>query len=45
MKEKEVKASILIVEDEESVRNSLAEVFTYLGYRTRSAADGLSALI
>jgi CheY-like chemotaxis protein len=41
----EVKASILIVEDEESVRNSLAEVFTYVGYRTRSAADGLSALI
>jgi CheY-like chemotaxis protein len=42
---KDIKASILIVEDEESVRNSLAEVFTYLGYRTRSAADGLAALI
>ena len=42
---KDVKASILIVEDEESVRNSLAEVFTYIGYRTRSAADGISALI
>jgi CheY-like chemotaxis protein len=42
---KNVKASILIVEDEESVRTSLAEVFTYLGYRTRFAADGLAALI
>jgi CheY-like chemotaxis protein len=42
---KDVKASILIVEDEESVRTSLAEVFAYLGYRTRSATDGLSALI
>jgi CheY-like chemotaxis protein len=41
----DVKASILIVEDEESVRTSLAEVFVYLGYRTRSATDGLSALI
>jgi CheY-like chemotaxis protein len=38
------KASILIVEDEESVRTSLAEVFTYLGYRARSATDGLAAL-
>jgi CheY-like chemotaxis protein len=42
---KEVKASILIVEDEESVRNSLAEVFKCLGYRTRSAADGIAALM
>src|SRR5579871_6589489 len=42
---KDVNASILIVEDEESVRRSFAEVFNYLGYRTRSAADGLSALI
>ena len=41
----DIKASILIVEDEESVRTSLAEVFAYLGYRTRSAADGLAALI
>ena len=37
-------ASILIVEDEESVRTSLAEVFTHLGYHTRSAMDGLAAL-
>jgi len=40
----DIKASILIVEDEESVRTSLAEVFTYLGYRVRSATDGLAAL-
>jgi CheY-like chemotaxis protein len=42
---KDSKASILIVEDEESVRTSLAEVFTSLGYHTRCAADGLNALI
>ena len=42
---KDIKASILIVEDDESVRTSFAEVFNYLGYRTRSAADGLAALI
>jgi len=40
----DTKASILIVEDEESVRTSLAQVLTYLGFRTRSAADGLAAL-
>lgn len=40
-----IKASILIVEDEESVRTSFAEVFAYLGYRTRFASDGLAALI
>src|ERR1700676_2507338 len=42
---KDQKDSILIVEDEESVRTSLAEVFSYLGYHTRSAGDGLAALI
>src|SRR5580704_7590745 len=41
----DIKVSILIAEDEESVRTSLAEVFTYLGYRTRSVSDGLAALI
>ena len=41
----DIKASILIVEDDESVRPFLAQVFTHLGYRTRSATDGLSALI
>jgi CheY-like chemotaxis protein len=41
----DIQASILIVEDEESVRTSFAEVFAYLGYRTRSVPDGLAALI
>jgi CheY-like chemotaxis protein len=41
----DIKASILIVEDEESVRTSLAEVFAYLGYRARSVSGGLAALI
>jgi CheY-like chemotaxis protein len=40
----DIKTSILIVEDEESVRTSLEEVLTFFGYRTRSAADGLAAL-
>lgn len=40
-----IKSCILIVEDDESVRTSFAEVFNYLGYRTRCAADGLAALI
>jgi CheY-like chemotaxis protein len=42
---KDVKASILIVDDEESLRTSVAEVFAYLRYRARSATDGLAALI
>lgn len=37
-------AAILIVEDEGPVRTSLAQVFTHLGYHTRSATDGLAAL-
>jgi CheY-like chemotaxis protein len=41
----DVKTSILIVEDEESVRTSLAEVLSVLGHRVRSASDGLAALI
>jgi CheY-like chemotaxis protein len=41
----DVKLSILIVDDEESLRTSLARVFTLLGYRARSAGDGLAALI
>ncbi len=41
----DVGTSIFIVEDEPSVRTSLAQVFTALGYRARSAADGLAALI
>ena len=42
---KDINVSMVIVEDDESVRTSLAEVFTYLGYRTRATADGLAALI
>lgn len=41
----DLKDSILIVEDDEMVRTSFADVFTYLGYRTRCAPDGLAALI
>jgi CheY-like chemotaxis protein len=40
-----IEGSILVVEDEESVRTSFAEVFAYLGFRTRSVPDGLAALI
>ena len=39
-----LKASILIVEDEETVRSSLAEILKILGHRVRCAADGLAAL-
>jgi CheY-like chemotaxis protein len=42
---KDINASILIVEDDESLRTSLAQVFTILGYRARWAGDGLAALI
>jgi CheY-like chemotaxis protein len=38
------KTSILIVEDDESVRTSLTQVFTVIGYRARCAEDGLAAL-
>jgi CheY-like chemotaxis protein len=38
------KASILIAEDEESVRTSLAEILRVLGHRVRCAPDGLAAL-
>jgi len=41
----DLKSSILIVEDEESVRTSLAMVLSGLGLRVRSASDGLAALI
>ncbi len=42
---KDINTSILIVEDDESVRRSYADVFSYLGYGTRTAPDGLAALI
>ena len=40
----DLKASILIVEDEESVRTSLAEILRVLGHRVRCASDGLAAM-
>jgi len=40
----EAKASVLIVDDEPSIRLSLSQVLTEIGYRVRSAADGSSAL-
>jgi len=41
----DLKASILIVEDEEPVRTSLAEILKVLGHRVRCAADGFAALV
>jgi CheY-like chemotaxis protein len=41
----EVKPSILIVEDDEGVRESLAQVMAVVGYNVRAAADGVAALI
>jgi len=38
------KARILIVEDEEAIRNGLLDVFVYHGYEVDSAADGNSGL-
>jgi CheY-like chemotaxis protein len=40
----EAKARLLIVDDEPSIRNSLAPILTEIGYRVRSAHDGFSAL-
>jgi CheY-like chemotaxis protein len=40
----EAKASLLIVDDEPAIRNSLAPILTEVGYRVRSAHDGFSAL-
>ena len=40
----ETKASLLIVDDESSIRVLLSQIFTENGYSVRSAADGLSAL-
>jgi CheY-like chemotaxis protein len=41
----DLKKSILVVEDDESVRTSLGMVLSGLGHRVRSASDGLAALI
>jgi CheY-like chemotaxis protein len=37
-------ATLLIVDDEPSIRESLSQVLTEIGYRVRSAEDGSSAL-
>jgi CheY-like chemotaxis protein len=39
------KAKLLIVDDEHSVRTSMAQVLTAVGYQVRIAEDGLSALV
>jgi CheY-like chemotaxis protein len=39
-----VKPTLLIVDDEESIRTSLSHVFTEFGHSVRSAADGFEAL-
>jgi len=41
----DLKASVLIVEDEEFLRTSLVQIFTVLGHRVRCASDGLAGLI
>jgi CheY-like chemotaxis protein len=41
----DTKASLLIVDDEPSIRMSLSCLFKAIGYRVRTAEDGLSALI
>jgi CheY-like chemotaxis protein len=41
----DTKARLLIVDDEPSIRSSLSQVLTEIGYRVRSAQDGFSALL
>jgi CheY-like chemotaxis protein len=41
----DLKASVLIVEDEEFLRTSLVQIFTVLGHRVRCASDGLAGLM
>src|SRR5580658_10440736 len=40
----ETKARLLIVDDEPSIRMSLSQILTEVGYGVRSASDGLTAL-
>jgi len=40
----ETKASLLIVDDEPSIRTLMSQVLTDFGYRVRTAEDGISAL-
>ena len=39
------KAKILVVDDEQSIRWSMAKILTEIGYQVRCAADGFSALL
>jgi len=41
----ETKANLLIVDDEPSIRMSLSHVLAEMGYRVRTAEDGVAALI
>jgi DNA-binding NtrC family response regulator len=41
----ETKANLLIVDDEPSIRMSLSHVLGEMGYRVRTAEDGVAALI
>ena len=40
----DARVKLLIVDDEVSIRSSLSQIFSTLGYCVRSAADGFSAL-
>ncbi len=40
----ETKASLLVVDDEPSIRTSISQIFAVEGYRVRCASDGFSAL-
>ena len=40
----EIKASLLIVDDEPSIRKTLSLILAEIGYRVRMAEDGVSAL-
>ena len=40
----DARVKLLIVDDEVSIRTSLSQIFSTLGYCVRSAADGFSAL-
>ena len=39
-----LKEKLLIVDDEASIRKSMSDVLAEMGFRVRSAEDGLSAL-
>ena len=41
----DTKTRVLIVDDELSVRTSMSQLLTEVGYRARTAEDGFSALV